>query len=120
MVAGTRNPQTHLLRSGVASMSPMREAPRQQAREEQQPSLHTGNLRKNFRRLAKARTTGVLAALDYFAQLAQRNRYHYTDYEVANMERAIREKVDEAFEAFKRGTGHRPTFQFDDEEEDEK
>lgn len=105
MVAGTRYP--------VAAGSQLREAPRPRV-EEQQP-LHTGNLRNRFRPLAKARVSGVLVALDYFAQLAQRNRYHYTDQEIQVLERAILDKVAEVFEAFRLGKGNRPTFEWEDE-----
>lgn len=114
MVAGTRNPQTqaHLLRSGVTSVTQVREAP--VMRTPDQPT-HTGNLRNRFRPLAKARVSGVLVALDYFAQLAQRNRYHYTDQEVQVLERAILDKVAEVFEQFRLGKGNRPTFEWEDE-----
>jgi hypothetical protein len=72
-----------------------------------------GNLRRRFRPLAQARVTGVLAALDYFAQLSQRNRYHYTDAEVDVLMSAIMDKVGEVEAAFREGRGNRPTFSWD-------
>ena len=112
MVAGTRNPTQLTASRVVESASHLRQAP--QMRTQDQPT-HTGNLRNRFRPLAKARVSGVLVALDYFAQLAQRNRYHYTDQEVQVLERAILDKVADVFEQFRLGRGNRPTFEWEDE-----
>jgi hypothetical protein len=83
------------------------------------PEPSQGNLRRRFRPLAQARITGVLAALDYFAQLSQRNRYHYTDAEVDILMRAIEDKVAEVAAAFREGRGNRPTFSWDAVEEEQ-
>lgn len=113
MVAGTRGDfRARLPSSVVANASQVREAP--QPNRGEQP-LHTGNLRNRFRPLAKARVSGVLVALDYFAQLAQRNRYHYTNEEIQILEKAILDKVADVFEMFRQGRGNRPTFEWEDE-----
>jgi hypothetical protein len=72
-----------------------------------------GNLRRRFRPLAQARVTRVLAALDYFAQLSQRNRYHYTDAEVDVLMIALMGKVSDVEAAFREGRGNRPAFSWD-------
>ena len=73
----------------------------------------TPNLRTRFKPLAESRTSKVIADLDYLGQLAQRARYGYTDQEVEEMRAAIMEKVEETFEAFRRGVGNKPGFSFD-------
>lgn len=70
------------------------------------------NLRARFIPLAQARTSAVIAALDYLGQLAQRARYRYTDEEIAEIESALTEKLTETMDAFRRGVGNRPGFQF--------
>jgi hypothetical protein len=70
------------------------------------------NLRKRFVPLAEARTSAVIAALDYLGQLSQRARYRYTDAEVDTIEAAIFEKLTETMEAFRRGQGNKPGFTF--------
>ena len=52
-----------------------------------------GNMRSRFRPLAEARLNGVLEKLDYLADMAQRNRYHYTDEEIQILEDAVLDKV---------------------------
>jgi hypothetical protein len=73
------------------------------------------NLRARFRPLARARTGAALSALDYLGQLAVRSRYHYTDEEAQVILDAIGAKVEELTEAFARGTGNRPRFEWPDE-----
>lgn len=115
MVAGRRMPVNYDgPRSLVANASQVREVSASEQRTQEQP-LHTGNLRNRFRPLAKARVSGVLVALDYFAQLAQRNRYHYTNEEIQILEKAILDKVADVFEMFRQGRGNRPTFEWEDE-----
>lgn len=73
------------------------------------------NLRNRFRPLAQARTSAVLAAMDYLGQLAVRARYHYTDEEAQVVLDALGGKLEELVEAFSRGTGNRPAFHWPDE-----
>lgn len=71
-----------------------------------------GNLRSRFIPLAESRMTAVLEAMDYLAQLSQRNRYHYTDEEWEVMQEALFGKLSELDDMFRRGKGSRPTFRF--------
>jgi hypothetical protein len=83
-----------------------------------EPPVYTGNLRSRFVPLAESRMNTLLAAMDYLGDLAQRNRYHYTDLEWARMHRVLTDKVAELDATFKEGKGNRPKFRFSEPEED--
>jgi len=73
-----------------------------------------GNMRSRFRPLAEARLNGVLEKLDYLADMAQRNRYHYTDEEIQILEDGCSTRLPMWFKAFRLSTGNRPVFSWQD------
>lgn len=58
--------------------------------------------RKNFKRLAEARTEKVLAMLDLIGNLSNKSFYEYTDEEVDKIFKAITESVENNKNKFKK------------------
>jgi hypothetical protein len=62
--------------------------------------------------IAAYATRAIVTTSESLGQLSQRARYRYTDEEVDEIEEAIAGKLRETIDAFRRGQGNKPGFQF--------